>query len=64
MVDMNNSMTVTVRANPDADDCLTAAAESYVKNHRPDLAGWDLSPEWADDTREDVLLTVPTQTKT
>lgn len=52
-------MSVTVRANPDADDRLTDAQESYIAHHRPDLAGWDLSPEFADDTREDVLLVVP-----
>lgn len=55
---MTTSTTITVHANPDADDCLSAAAADYIEDH-PELAGWDLSPRWADDTRETVALTVP-----
>lgn len=50
--------TITVRADADQDDCLTAAADEYVAEH-PELAGWDLAPRWADEDRERVALTVP-----
>lgn len=50
--------TVTVRANPDADDCLAHAVETYIAKH-PELKGWELAPRWADDARESVVLTVP-----
>lgn len=52
------STLVTVAANPDLDDCLGDAAEEYAAEH-PALAGYDLAPRWADDTRERVALTVP-----
>lgn len=55
---MTQMKTVTVKANPDQDDCLSYAAEQYVAAH-PDAKGWDLSPQWADETRETVELTVP-----
>lgn len=54
----SKSTTVTVRANPDLDDCLAGAAEAYVSEH-PELKGWDLDPRWTDETRETVTLTVP-----
>ena len=38
-------------------DCLSAAAADYAKEH--DLAGWDLSPQWADENRDEIVLTVP-----
>lgn len=41
----------------DHDDCLAAAADDYASAH--DLIGWDLSPAWADDQREVIVLTVP-----
>ncbi len=50
--------TVIVPANPDLDDCLAGAAESYIVEH-PELEGWDLAPRWADETRERVALTIP-----
>ncbi len=50
--------TITVPADADQDDCLTAAAERYLADHT-DLAGWDLAPRWTDDERETVTLTVP-----
>jgi len=50
--------TVIVKANPDLDDCLAGAVEQYVAEH-PEAKGWDLSPRFADETREEVLLTVP-----
>ena len=55
---MNKNITVAVKANPDLDDCLQGAAEAYIAAH-PELKGWDLSPEWTDETRETVTLTVP-----
>jgi len=56
---MTQSIEITVRANPDLDDCLAGAAEAYISEH-PELTGYDLAPRWADeDDREDVVLTVP-----
>jgi hypothetical protein len=56
---MTQHIEITVNANPDADDCLAHAAAEYVSEH-PELAGYDLSPRWADDDdREQVVLTVP-----
>ena len=49
---------VIVTADPDQDDCLTAAADEYIAEH-PDLTGYDLAPRWTDDERETVTLTVP-----
>jgi hypothetical protein len=54
----HRAVLVTVRADPDEDDCLTVAAEAYIAEH-PDLRGWDLDPRWGDDEREIVTLTVP-----
>lgn len=50
--------TITVPADPDADDCLAAAEAAYLDEH-PSLAGYDLDPQWGDDNRETVVLTVP-----
>jgi hypothetical protein len=51
--------TVTVTADPDADDCLSAAAESYIEDH-PELEGYDLDPQWEnEDDRTYVVLIVP-----
>lgn len=55
---MSRSVEITVPANADADDCLADAAEAYVADH-PGLKGYDLSPRWADETRETVTLSVP-----
>jgi hypothetical protein len=56
------SITVTIDATAaryqDADDCFALAVREYTRT-RPALAGWDLSPRWADDQREEILLTVP-----
>lgn len=51
-------VTVTVAADADQDDCLSAAAAAYISEH-PDLTGYDLAPAWADDDREHVTLSVP-----
>jgi len=55
---MSKSVTVTVAANADLDDCLAGAAAEYIEEH-PELAGYDLEPRWADEDRETVALTVP-----
>lgn len=50
---------VIVKADPDADDCLAAAAENYLAQHS-NLRGWELCPRWVDDNnREEIVLTVP-----
>lgn len=43
----------------DSDDCLTDAATDYAQEHG--LAGWDLSPRWASEQRERIVLTVPSE---
>ena len=53
-----NYITIVVPANPDADDCLQAAVDTFTAAN-PDYAGWDLMPRWADDDREAVELTIP-----
>lgn len=52
-----NSITIQLPADENADDCLTTAAALCAD--RLDLAGWDLGPRWADETREAVALTIP-----
>jgi len=50
---------IIVPADPDQDDCLEAAAETYIRNY-PALEGWGLAPRFASETdRESVVLTVP-----
>ena len=53
-------VTVTVKADPDEDDCLIAAAKDFIRKH-PKLTGYDLDPRWeeSDDDRENIVLTVP-----
>jgi hypothetical protein len=51
-------MTVIIKANENEDNCLTAAANTYIEDH-PELVGWDLSPRWTDSDRTSVALTVP-----
>ena len=55
---MTQYTTVTVTADADQDDCLSAAASEYISEH-PECAGYDLSPVWGDDDRETVQFTVP-----
>lgn len=56
---MAKSVEIVVRADADQDDCLSAAAASYVEEH-PELGGYDLAPRWQDeDDRTIVVLTVP-----
>jgi hypothetical protein len=50
---------VTVPADPDADDCLQAAADAMKRAHRGELAGHDLEPSWADASRDRVRLLLP-----
>ena len=54
---MSASVEITVPADPNADDCLSAAAAEYASEHR--LSGYDLAPRWTDDNRETVTLSVP-----
>lgn len=53
----STEITVSAKQYEDFDDCLTAAAEAYAAEH--DLAGWDLAPRWADEQRDEIILTVP-----
>lgn len=53
-----DTMTVLVPADADADDCLAAATSEFIEAN-PTLVGHDLDPQWADDDREVVALTVP-----
>lgn len=56
---MAKSIEIVVRADADQDDCLSAAAASYVEEH-PELGGYDLAPRWQDeDDRTLVVLTIP-----
>ena len=52
---------VTIRLSAkkyeDHDDCLTAAANDIAE--LLSLAGWNLSPRWADEKREEILIDVP-----
>jgi len=50
-------VTVSAKSFADSDDCLQAAADAYAAKHG--LTGWDLAPRWADDSREEIVLTVP-----
>lgn len=56
---MSKSITVRVPAAPyaDHDDSLAAAAEAV--SAELGLDGWDLSPRWADEQRDEILLDVP-----
>lgn len=56
---MSKSIEVRIAADKyvDFDDCLQAAADEYAEQH--DLAGWDLAPRWADNQRDEIILTVP-----
>lgn len=53
-----HTFTVVVAADADQDDCLAAAEESYVTEHKS-LKGYNLSARWTDETRETVTLSVP-----
>lgn len=54
-------VTISVAADADQDDCLTAAAQEWLDAHPGlDYEPADLSPRWEDDrNRETVLLDVP-----
>lgn len=56
---MSKSITIRIPAAPYADheDCLAAAARAVAAERG--LDGWDLSPRWADDQRDEILLDVP-----
>lgn len=52
-------VTVRVAANRYVDDgdCLDAAAAEYADEH--ELSEWQIDAEWADDQRDEIVLTVP-----
>ena len=50
--------TITVKSDPDQDDCLESAAEFYAATF-PDAAGYELNPRWADAERVMIELDVP-----
>lgn len=49
---------INVPADPDADDCLAAAAAAFLSENRA-LKGYDLNPQWADESHGKVSLTLP-----
>lgn len=61
---MSKSTTVTIKTtsrHEGFDNVLAAVAAEYVSDH-PEIAGWDLDPQWEggdDGDREAVVLTVP-----
>lgn len=54
---MNKIAFITVRANPDLDDCL-AGAVAQVVDAVPALSGWDLCARFSDE-RDHVTLEIP-----
>lgn len=58
MSDKAAYITIDARPYEGHDDCLAAAAADMIAQH-PRLRGWNLSPRWADDDREAIVLTVP-----
>lgn len=58
---MKNITTIRLPAAQfaDYDDCLTAAAKMIAAER--DLKGWDLSPRWADEQRDEILIDVPAE---
>lgn len=56
---MSQKITIPAVKYEDYDDCLSAAADEYAKQHG--LEGWDLDPKWEDDQRDMIVLTVPNE---
>jgi hypothetical protein len=59
-MDMTNGyteITVDAKLYEDCDDCLTAAATEYAREHH--IADWQVEARWADDSRDAIVLTVP-----
>lgn len=54
---MSKEIVIDAKRYEDFDDCLSAAADDYAAKHG--LEGWDLAPRWADEQRDEILLTVP-----
>lgn len=48
---------IDARKYENHDNCLAAAAAEYARGHG--LQGWDLTPRWADNSRAEIVLTVP-----
>lgn len=55
---MTQSKKVIVKADPDAENCFASAVNDYAQRN-PSAIGWDLDPQWGDDNRETIVLTVP-----
>lgn len=55
--DAMTTIMVDARRYEDQDDCLAAAAHDVATQY--DVAGWDLAPRWADDSRARIVLHLP-----
>lgn len=54
---MSITIEISAAQYKDHDDCLQAAAQEYAEERT--LQGRDLSPRYADEQRETILLDVP-----
>lgn len=54
---MSKQVKIAAAQYEDQDDCLQAAANDYAQAHG--LHGWDLDPQWEDEQRDNIVLTVP-----
>ena len=57
------TLTIPAAQYADADDCLAAAAADVAQEHGVP-AGYDMSPRWADDDRDEILVDVPLRATT
>lgn len=54
----HTTLTIPAAQYADYDDCLAAAAADVAQEHGVP-AGYDMSPRWADDDRDEILVDVP-----
>lgn len=54
---MLKEITVQSKRYEDYDNSLGAAAREYAEDH--DLEMWQVEARWADDERDEIVLTVP-----
>ena len=59
----HTTLTIPAAQYADADDCLAAAAADVAQEHGVP-AGYDMSPRWADDDRDEILVDVPLRATT
>jgi len=60
-MDKNITVEINAKQYEDQDDCLTAAAADYVREH-PKAERYDLDARWADENdRSVILLDVPAE---